>query len=162
MTTVTPSQIVSKIVEVITGLTPAATPSSNYGFLENPTRNGQLRSWPIRAGSERIFRLFEVEVGRRDDVGLNQPGVTYCNLAMSVTIAYPSAYTLRGYDSFRDVAEIISADAQQIRNALALPSALVGPGHDALIPTIQQVQRGNDAVWFQDISLVAKFYVATV
>lgn len=165
MTTVSPSQILSKVISVITGLTPAVVPLNNLGFAENPARNGPLRTWPIKidgVGAVRVFRVFEAHpIGDLTRPGVNDPEATFAELAMRVTVAYSSVPTLYGFDNYADLHDVISADAIQIANALARPTGLVGAGHLSLRrPTPKTPDRGNAAIWFQDIDMVAQFYLA--
>lgn len=163
MTTITPAQIVAHMVTLIQGLNPTRVPKDNVGFLENPTPNGPLATWPIRAGSTRILRLFEVaQSGDRVDLHIMDPQATLCEIPFLVTVAYPSVPALHGLEKWRDMEAVMSADAQLIRNALWLPSGIAGPGHQGFKreTRIRAPQRGNAAVWFQDVVATAVMYVS--
>lgn len=160
MTTITPAAIIAHMVTLIQGLNPVRLPKDNATFLENPPPNGPLASWPIRNERTRVLRLFEVaQDGDRVDLRLHPPQVALCEIPLLVTVAYPSVPTLHGLERWRDMETVMTADAQQIRNALYLPSGLAGAGHIGFMDfRIATPFRGNAAVWFQLVSMNAILY----
>ena len=162
MTTITVAQVTSKIASVITALTPTALPSNNVGFVENPKPNAPLRSWARLEAGKKVVRVFDIETnGRRQDLHIQFPEATLCEQPLLVTVAYATEHKeIYGITTRRGFEDVIAADAQQIRNALWLGSSLVGAGHQANKADIERVDRGNAVVWFLEISVLARFYVA--
>lgn len=163
MTTTTPAAIMAKIAQVLEALTPASAPANNESFAENKAPHPQLNRWTLATAEERVFRLFEVAPmpgAARVDLGVQHPEATLCNETFLVVVAYPARPSLIGYTQLRDLWNLMSADAQQIRNALALLTGLVGSGHSANFVEVRGVDRSRDNIWFQEISVRAQFYVA--
>lgn len=163
MTTVTVAQIAQKIAEVIAALTPTSFTTNNAAFVENPTPNTPLRSWARLSDRDRVTRLFEVyAVGNRTSLGLTSRA-EFVEQLFRVTIAYPTDHhTIFGIATRRGLEDAIAADAVQIQNALRGGGGLVGPGHQALklSPGVKEPDRGNVAVWFQEIDMLAQFWAA--
>jgi hypothetical protein len=162
MVTTTPAEIVAHIVTLIEGLSPTRVPKDNVGFRENPAPNGPLKTWPIRASSTQVLRLFDVaQDGDRVDLHLMDPQATLCEIPFLVMVAYPSVPGLLGMERHRDIEALMSTDAQQIRNAIFATSGLAAPGHQGFTELRpRKPDRSNAAIWFQEIAIKARLYVA--
>lgn len=162
MTTITIAQVTAKIAEVITALPAALFPLHHVGFAENPRPNSPLRSWARLEAGKKVARVFDIETnGKRQDLHILYPDATMCEQPLLLTVAYGTAHhELYGIPTRRGFEDVLAADAQQIRNALWLDSSRVGAGHQANRAEIERVDRGNPVVWFLEISVLARFYVA--
>lgn len=160
MTTTTPSAIIAKMSSVIEGILPSSSPSGR-AFKRAPQPTGRLRTWALTAGGNVQFRLFEVSrAGSRVDAGTMDPSATMVNLPLRVTVVYPALPTLYGYRDLGQLEELIESDARQIRDALFAPGSLADGGHHASIVEVQDVDRADGKIWFQEFTVTAKFYAA--
>lgn len=162
MVTTTIAAVLGKIEAVLESLAPAAAPVG-VPFRRAGVKQLGIKEWCTRNafGSE-VFRKFDSSrSGPRADPGLMDPSASFVNQTITVTVAYPARLpALYGRDDLDDMEDIVESDARQIRDAIFSPSNLADAGHQASIVTIQDLDRSNPDVWFQDFTVEVKFFVS--
>jgi hypothetical protein len=162
VTTTTPAAIIAKLVTVIEALSPQPEPlGRTFRRLKQPqSQRLTLRKWSLTSGAG-VFRIFDVvRAGEREDLGVQDPRATLARVPLLVTLAYPASPSLCGLSEYGELEDLIDADACQVRNAIYSVSALADGGHQASDVTIRAPDRDGDQAWFQDLAVVATFYVA--
>lgn len=163
MTTTTLAAVVAKIVAVVEGLTPVATPANNKAFIESEAPNGYLKPWILgrggKDGGKDALRLFEVETdGELEDAWpVQDVAGSAAKVPLVIRIVYPVNPTFYGHDQRRDLEDLIAADAWQIRCALLMPSAKVA-GHIKNKPKVRKLDRAHEQFWFQEIAVETLFF----
>ena len=161
MTTTSLASIFTFLRSRVEAITPAASPTDRP-FRYNVAPSRPLRPWLPDAGGNSMFRRFELErAGQRLDIGINnlEEG-SLCEVPFLVLLAYPARPHLYGLQQRYDLEALIEADARQIRDSIFLGGLESDAHHANLDPLIQDLDRSNEDVWFQEITFVAVFDAA--
>lgn len=158
LTTTTMSAVIDKITNVIHGLTPTRLPDRRF---DRSHPEFPLRAFSETDASEAMFRKFEVvRDGPREDSPLMDPSAAYITRVLRVSVAYPAKLVgLYGRDDLDDLEDLAEADATTIRDAIFSPGNLI-PGCNGMLPEVQDLERGDPDVWFQDIGVRVHLFVA--
>lgn len=160
MTTTTLTTIVNKMAAVIVALTPTAAPATRL-FQRSTAPNLPFRRWALQAGGLTLFRMFEItRIGRRDELGVTDPSATLVRQNVRVTIAYPMVPKNYGRTDVMDMESLIEVDAHQVLDVLWSVGGLAGAGHQTSKPAMEEPDRSDDRIWFQDLTTEVTFYTA--
>lgn len=156
MTTTTAEAIIDKAIAVLRGLSPLT--ASDLRFDRSPARY-DLRTWALQAP---CTRRFEIRTdGDRVDPEDTDISVLRVMQPMLITVAYSRKLVgTYGIADLNDLEDVVETDAKQICDALYPTGGLAGDGHIATVPTIGDLDRAHDEVWFQAIPVEAHFWVA--
>lgn len=156
MTTTTLPVILAHLVGVIEALTPATQAGDRFRRAE---RRVPLRQQPATSA---LFRRFELRrEGRRNGGAQDLAAGVYVQRKLRLEVAYPTALVgLYGTDDLDDLADVMSADARQIRDAVASPANVANAGHVASFVTEDGPDRRSPAAWFLRLAVDVRYNTA--
>lgn len=157
MTTSTLAEILAKVRSVVTSLTPGSLSAQRF---DRAPRRYPLRLWAVQQGaSSATLRKFEVKrTGPREDPGVIDPTAYFVNRDLLLEVAYPALPALYGREDLDDLEDLVEADALQIRDALFSPTGLANDAHQETVVVVEELDRGDDDVWFQPFTLTVKYF----
>jgi len=158
LTPTTLTAVINKVTDVLHLLTPGQQPDKGF---ERAVAELPLRLWAVTNQGEEIFRKFEVvRSGPRLDPGCQDPQAVYITRELRVTIAYPAKIVgLYGLGDLDDLEDLAEDDATKIRDAIYSPGNLIA-SCQAMVPEIQELERGDPGVWFQDVLVRVHLFVS--
>lgn len=164
MQTQTLTEIIDHLATTIAALTPAASPSTP-GFVRATPPTPAFRSSPPDASVNLMVRLFELArqrgtAGVRTDLGLQHPTAGLVTVPLLLTVAYPAVPKLYTLATLPALEALVESDVAQLRDAIFLPTGLVGSGHLKNDVQVLGLDTADKRIWYQDLSITAMFYIA--
>jgi hypothetical protein len=151
----------NKVITVVEALTPSVMNRPEDRFRRCPDKRQMLEAWAAEHASDNCFRKFDYRVsGSLTDPEILDFQVILRKHLSLLTMSYPVAPALYGPNDLDSMEDVIASDAAQLRDAIFDPNNLVGAGHIANVVTIEDVDRGNPAVWFQRFTIEVTYYHA--
>ena len=135
----------------------ALTPATQGARFRRHQQRQPLRRWaPAHAGAS--LRTFEIErQSPKSDPPLHDPALVERQVTARLSVAYPVLPGAYGRGDLDDMADVIDADARQLRDAIYSPGALIS-GQLAAFVDVQPIDRTLDEIHFLDLMLDLRFF----
>lgn len=155
-TTTTIAAIIDQMVTKIIAISPANHADKKF---ELSPKRYLIRNWALAQNQgSAVFRRFQINrTGIAEESPFFDPTAHERKEELTCTICYPVQVALYGTDDLMDLEEFSRKDAQQVRDEIFSADNYLS-GQNAAFVTIQPLDKSDDRVWFQDLTVDVRYY----